>query len=216
MALAVALLATLLLAALANYRELTPEPRVVVVRDWVQAASVASLGRLWIWQASRHGYFCPMFKRSSTRAFYALNETYGLGVPPLRNLTRLMGEGNETVGYVLYQVVFTRPWRGSWRHYVNVTVRVGYEFLGTYYKVVGGEEVLYKRYGLSYSHRYDGPWGSLTLCDLGLRDPEGLADVEEAGECEWLVGFPASRGNYTLADEFGIQVGVGWAWTGRP
>lgn len=216
LALAIAFLAAFLLAALANYRELTPEPQVVVKRDWVQAASVASLGRLWVWFASRRGFFCPIFMRSTTAELYRLNETYGLGVPLLRNLTRLQGEGDEAAGYALYQVLFIRPWRGAWRSYVNVTVRSEYELLGTYYRKVSGEEVLYVRYRLRYWHLYEGPWGRLKLCDLGLRDPLGDADLERVGECEWLVGFPASMGNYTLEDEFGIRVGVGWAWTSSP
>ena len=213
LALAVFLLAISLLAALATFREYTPEPQVVIVRDWSQAASVVTLGRLWVSVASRLGYFCPKCIRYTSQELWRLNRTYRLSIPPLTNTTMLRGEGDERAGYVNYYVYFYREDRGT--EYVNVTVRVSYRFQGTYLKKVGKEDVLYKKYELVYTHEYKGPWGSLRVCPR-LLDPDKEADIVEVGECVWMVGFPAKLGNYTLIDEFGIQVGVGWAWKYNP
>ncbi len=217
LALAATVLAVLLLAALANYRTLTPEPQLVLRRDWAQAATLATLGRAWIVFASEKGFFCPLFIGSTSRRLLALNETYRLNIPYLLNETRLGAWGNNVTGGVSYRVYIYRPWRGGWVSYVNVTVRAEYAFNGTYIKEVGGEETLYKRYRLHYYHLYEGPWGTLRVCDLELRPEEPVdVDIEYLGGCEWLIGFPASMGSITLLDKFRVRVGVGWTWNLRP
>mgnify|MGYP000047009823 CR=1 FL=1 len=210
--LAVLLLAVLLLASLAVIRSQTPIPQIVVKRDWVQAAELASLARFWIVTASYMGRFCPRVIRSSTLRLYELNETYGLDIPYTVNVTVLEKGilGNES-GWVYFDVYFYRgPTYGD--YYVRYYVRYEWRFRDCYIKYVKGEACEYANYSITYVHRIYGPWGLFVLTDLELK-PESESgypvDISYVGEGKWWVGFPSWWANCTFIDKFGVRVVVG-------
>lgn len=72
-----------------------------------------------------------------------------------------------------------------------------------------GEEVKYLNYTVYYKHIYRGPWGTIVIYDLELRDPLKQADVRYLGNGYWIIGFPASFSSYRLVDRFTIPVTIG-------
>ena len=209
--LAILLLAVLLLASLAVIRSNTPTPQIVIKRDWVQAAELASLTRFWIVAASHLGYFCPKVIRSSTLRLYELNMTYCLNIPYTVNVTRLDGDSTGSYGWKLYDVYLYRG-ETAGTPYVRYYVRYAWSFENYYFKRVGAETLKYENYTLHYVHRVYGPWGELVLTDLELKpeeEGEYPIDINYAGNGRWWVGYPSWWANCTFTDKFGVRVVVG-------
>jgi len=196
--LAVLILSILLLIALSFHR--VNSPRIYIKRDYVQAAMLVQLARVWI----QYNY-CIICIRETSRLLYQLNQTYGLNIPALTNSTYRSFNLSEDSGYYNYTVVFYT--QGG--KYVRVTVYYNYFFRGFYLKRIGGEIVRYKNYTLQYFHKYEGPWGILFLKNLSLTDPRKQADIRYIGDGLWVVGFPADYQYYIVYDKFGIPVRVG-------
>ena len=180
------------LAALRKY----PSPRAIIIRDYLQAAELVQLARLWI----KSG-FCQKCIDTTLSKLREANQTYDLKI----YFTSYSRSHFNTSVSENYTVVF---WIKS-RRYVEVEVYWNWSYQGFYFKRIGGEEVKYLNYTVYYRHVYRGPWGTIVIYDLELRDPLKQADIRYLGNGYWIIGFPANFSSYRLVDRFTIPVTIG-------
>ena len=193
--LAAIILEIAVLVSLATLRKY-PSPRVIITRDYLQAAELVQLARLWI----KSG-FCQKCINTTLSKLREANQSFDLKICfSTYTLSHLNTSVSEN-----YTVVF---WGRSGR-YVEVEVYWNWSYQGYYFKRIGGEEVKYLNYTVYYRHIYRGPWGTIVIYDLRLSDPLKQADIKYLENGFWIVGFPANYTEYRLVDRFTIPVTIG-------
>jgi len=194
--LAVIILASAVLYALSILKY--SHPRAVLVRDYVQAAEVVQLARVWI----KSG-LCSLCIRQTSLLLYQLNRTYRLNIPALSNNTFKDFLLSFDYGYCNYTVVFY----ANGKTYVRVLVYYEYKYINSYFRRIGAEEVLVYNYTLRYYHVYDGPWGRIVVYPQ-LIDVYRNLDLRYLGNGMWIVGIPANM-TWRLVDRFEIPIKIG-------
>ncbi|RLE81511.1 MAG: hypothetical protein DRJ52_04050 [Thermoprotei archaeon] len=194
--LAVIILASAVLYALSVLKY--SHPRAVLIRDYVQAAEVVQLARVWI----KSG-LCPLCIKQTSLLLYKLNKTYSLNIPALTNDTFKNISLNITSGFANYTVIFYTS-KGP---YVRVLAYYEYEYVNSYFRRIGAEEVLVYNYTLRYYHIYDGPWGRILLYPQ-LIDVYLNLDLRYLGNGTWIVGIPVNM-TWRLIDKFEIPIKIG-------
>jgi len=194
--LAVIILASAVLYALSVLKY--SHPRAVLIRDYVQAAEVVQLARVWI-----KSDLCLLCIRRTSLLLYQLNRTYRLNIPVLSNNTFKDFLLSFDYGYCNYTVVFY----ANGKTYVRVLAYYEYEYVNSYFRRIGAEEVLVYNYTLRYYHIYDGPWGRIVIYPQ-LVDVYLNLDLRYLGNGTWIIGIPANM-TWRLIDKFEIPIKIG-------
>jgi len=194
--LAVIVLASAVLYALSVLKY--SHPRAVLVRDYIQAAEVVQLARVWI----KYNLNVSIINQTLL-SFYQLNKTYHLNIPLLTYTISSDTLLDFYEGYCNYSVVF----RTNGKKYVKVVVYYEYYYCGSYFRRIGAEEVLVYNYTLLYYHVYEGPWGRLVLYPQ-LIDIYHNLDLKYLGKGSWILGVPANM-TWMLIDRYEIPIKVG-------
>jgi len=194
--LAVIILASAVLYALSVLKY--SHPRAVLVRDYVQAAEIVQLARIWI-----KSDLCLLCIRQTSLLLYQLNETYSLNIPLLSNSTFKDISLGFNAGYANYTIVFY----ANGKTYVKVIAYYEYHYQNSYFKRIGAEEVLVYNYTLHYYHVYDGPWGRIVVHPQ-LIDIYRNLDLKYLGNGTWIIGIPANL-TWRLIDRFEIPIKIG-------